>query len=339
MRIHELIDRYLKGTITPQEANELKKLIDSREHDSVFDETMLNEMTNFFERDFRDSESSPTDESHARRFANVLARIESSETKIIPMRDPEEESSPSRWRWIAAAAVLLIGASVVFYQGYLSSPTTQPPQELITYQGLQVVNLPDGSQVILNRDAKISYTSDFGKAIREVTLVGEASFDVAHDSNHRFIVHAGEVTTTVLGTAFNVRQDNGSVVVTVTRGKVQVDDAHDHTEILTPNQQISTSNDTQFLVKKTVVAENALEWQNDFLLFNKTPMDLVARELEEKFGVTVTLSSPELKNCKLNANFIKGESLVHILSVVSRLVNGDYKIDGKKVYLSGSCEE
>ena len=67
------------------------------------------------------------------------------------------------------------------------------------------IQLPDGSTVWLNAGSKLTYTKDFGKEIREVTLIGEAFFDVTKMKEKPFIIHTSSINIKVLGTAFNVK--------------------------------------------------------------------------------------------------------------------------------------
>lgn len=72
------------------------------------------------------------------------------------------------------------------------------------------MRLPDGSTVLLNEGSELSYSTSFGKQAREVTLTGEGYFDVQHNLSKPFKVLTGNVTTTVLGTAFNIKAYPGS---------------------------------------------------------------------------------------------------------------------------------
>ena len=65
--------------------------------------------------------------------------------------------------------------------------------------------LPDGTKVYLNSETKLTYPNYFDGETREVTLSGEAYFEVAKDAEHRFIVHTPHHSQIeVLGTSFNV---------------------------------------------------------------------------------------------------------------------------------------
>ena len=87
---------------------------------------------------------------------------------------------------------------------------------------LQTLNLPDGTTVRLGPDSALAV--DFDERERRVRLVkGEAFFEVTPDREHPFRVATREVTTTVLGTAFDVRLGEDGAAVAVRHGEVSVD--------------------------------------------------------------------------------------------------------------------
>ena len=69
--------------------------------------------------------------------------------------------------------------------------------------------LPDGTKVWLNAGSKLNYDKNYGNAIREVSLTGEAYFDVVKNPEKPFIIHASKIDIKVLGTAFNVKSYPG----------------------------------------------------------------------------------------------------------------------------------
>src|SRR5207248_3097180 len=85
--------------------------------------------------------------------------------------------------------------------------------------------LPDSSTVVLHAGSRLLFPEAFSVNTREVTLVGEAYFDIVHREAQPFIIHTGQLKTTVLGTAFNIRAYDSSqeVMVSVTKGRVRVE--------------------------------------------------------------------------------------------------------------------
>lgn len=121
----------------------------------------------------------------------------------------------SRWHWAAAAASLAAIAVSVSLWSFLK------PNTFRTTVGQQSINrLEDGSVVNLNTQSKVRVV--FSDTRRVVELEGEALFTVTHDPARPFIVRTHDATIRVLGTQFNVYQQDGETRVSVVEGEVQV---------------------------------------------------------------------------------------------------------------------
>ena len=104
-----------------------------------------------------------------------------------------------------------------------SSPTAETPFIVKAGKGDKAtIELPDGTNVVLNSASQLSYLNNFGEKVRRVQLNGEAYFKVAHDEKHAFIVQIGDLEVKVLGTSFNVSayEDAKDVTVVLLEGKV-----------------------------------------------------------------------------------------------------------------------
>lgn len=133
-----------------------------------------------------------------------------------------------------AAAILLIAILSVFVREYqpdttrlLSKaiqklPEIRKDEQLVSHEGL--INLPDGTSVILKQGSSLRYAAKFNGHTREVHLSGEAYFEVKKDPSRPFLVYSNELVTKVLGTSFSVKawKDDKKFKVTVTTGKVAV---------------------------------------------------------------------------------------------------------------------
>jgi transmembrane sensor len=203
------------------------------------------------------------------------------------------------------------------------------------------VILPDGSTVVLNNHSRISYVQGFPGTVRKVELSGEAYFDIKHDMNRSFLVYAGKVTTTVLGTAFNIRAypAEKNITVTVTRGKVSVAENHRTLNVLLPNQQIVFSKlDKRYNLQK-VMARNSIEWQQSDIFFDDVSMNEAAQRLTDRFNIPITFDNAEAANCRFTATFLKGESLDQILKLICSYNNAEYfHIAGGITIKGNGCE-
>ena len=88
----------------------------------------------------------------------------------------------------------------------------QNPEQLIQFNRIEVPRgtdyqlvLSDGSKVWVNARSRLTYPVSFGD-VREVTLEGEAYFEVARDEDRPFVVRTENLTVKVLGTEFNINE-------------------------------------------------------------------------------------------------------------------------------------
>jgi len=318
-RFSELLNLYLADKATDEDRDALFQLIRGGHHDEMIREKI--QVMLLTEPVMAKIDSRKTQ----KLVKEIVAREEG---KIIPIRQ-----ASTNWRWVAAAAVLLISVSA----GWLIFTTTPVPDHHVTlleekeaqpvvFSGKQFVHLPDGSTALLNDGTELSYTSSFGEHTREVTLTGEGYFDVQHNTSKPFKVITGKITTTVLGTAFNVQAypGRGEIKVTVTRGRVQVNDGQRTFGVVTRDQQIAVNTVTHDFVQTNLNAETAVAWQSQYLILDNVSLEEAVKSIGEKYGVKITLENPELKACRISATFVNGEDLDQVLTVVCGVVHATY---------------
>ncbi len=132
---------------------------------------------------------------------------------VMVMREDNKENSfrYSRIAKIAATILLVLSLSYLLYDkpNLGSEAKLISKSELITKENPKgqksTIFLKDGSKVILNANSKISYLKPFDEDQRVVALEGEAFFEVAKDKDRPFKVVSGVITTTALGTSFNIK--------------------------------------------------------------------------------------------------------------------------------------
>jgi len=233
------------------------------------------------------------------------------------------------WLWqnlqkIAAVAILalMIGAVMFHYLRKTSSPmeeTTAVRQiTKASGPGEQLrVTLPDGSIVRLNAGSSLGFPEKFDLKSRNVHLTGEAFFEVTKDPEHPFMVRCGQFTTTVLGTAFNVKgfqQEN--VTVTVARGKVKVAGDQVREVLLMPNEQATYDKRQKQLQKMEVDARNYYDWTEGTIRFNNDSLQEVVKILERWYNVRIDLNGFKKKNIRINGSY-KDKKLDSILDGLS----------------------
>jgi ferric-dicitrate binding protein FerR (iron transport regulator) len=239
----------------------------------------------------------------------------------------------------AAAAIILV---VLAGRWIIDSWAVDPKEELASVQVVDkhFIKLPDGTAVTLNEGSTITYNTDeFGKGTREVSLSGEAFFDVTHAPDRPFIVNTQHVSTTVLGTAFNVNAyANKPIVVTVVRGKVKVGSADKVFETLLPDQELVIEPRTLVCERANVHSAEKIEWMTSYLILDNVTMKEAAQMISKRYNTHVVLEDSSLAQCRISIFFVKNESLSRVLETVSLAKGGDYAIKNNIATINGKCE-
>jgi transmembrane sensor len=200
-------------------------------------------------------------------------------------------------RWVGyGAVILLIGIVGLQHFDVAFNPSTNTPARLNTYvtaPGQRAkIDLPDGSTVSLSVASRIRYAKNFGASSRDIHLEGEAYFEVSGNTTRPFTVHTGSTETRVLGTAFGVRkyEDEQSTRIIVNAGKVQVKAAATE-RVVTAGEAVQA---TAIDIATIPINASANAWMRGEMVFVKTPLTDVARELERWYGIKIHLNDPSL---------------------------------------------
>lgn len=254
---------------------------------------------------------------------------------------PVAEKKLPLWSAYAAAVLVLLASAFLFfrYNEKAEPEVAYAKNEQKVIKPNNFVQLPDGSTVILTAGSKIDYPDSFdNRKKREVYLSGEGYFDIRHNPAKPFIVHAGKLSTTVLGTAFNIKALPGdeSIIVTVTRGKVKVSDPDKTFGTLIPDQQIIYNTANREAVQTKVDAEKAVEWKREDLLFDDVTVSNAARLIEERFQVKIRIDGDRLKSQRFTTTFGKDETLESVLKSITEFNDARYVLDpeNKQVIIS-----
>lgn len=232
----------------------------------------------------------------------------------------------------AAAAVLFFTFRTVLWNGNQAKSKTGSNISLIRKSN-HMTSLPDGSTVTVASGSELTYSPDFGiSGKREVYLKGQAFFDVQHDTSRPFIVHAGKVNITVLGTAFNVKalSTDGDIIVTVKRGKVRVSDPEKTLGTITPLQQIIYNKRQQNSVQTSVDSDKYLEWKKLDCLIDNLTIKEVAGLLEERYKVEIDIDEDAASDERFTATFPQNQSLEHALNSICEFNGVKYNYDKEK---------
>lgn len=344
LNIAHLVHRFLEGNASPEEAHTLFELINSDKYKQEINEA-IDHYTLEKEHELN---SKPTTSEELVTFDRLFEQITEANKKVVPIENSDSGRS-HWWAWAAAfIAIIIMGAfftinRTTFFQ---TDTTAEVADEINEFTGKRHVQLPDGSTVVMNEGSKLTYRNSYGEALREVWLTGEAYFKVKPDKQHAFVVRThGNVTTEVLGTEFNVSAwpENKQVVVTVTKGRVQVfaDEVKKAPEVLTPDQQISVNTESREYNKQELNAQAVVAWKDKFLIMDDVSFEEAAKVINERYKTQVVFERGELKACRFTATFLEDETLTEVLMVLNTITNTQSAIlDDGTVKISGAgCKQ
>ncbi|WP_200977889.1 FecR family protein [Echinicola sp. 20G] len=238
----------------------------------------------------------------------------------------------------AAVSVILIIASIIIRDNLSLNRENETSKilkdEWVTKTNEKgkksIIHLPDGSSVFLNSDSKLRYNKlGFGLQHRDIYLEGEAFFEVKKDSLNPFSVHSQSITTTALGTSFNVNAYPSSPVkVYLATGMVKVEktvkQSANQEIVLIPGQEASLDKNYN-LQKSNVPNTKIYQWKEGVLYFDKTPLNKAISTLERWYGVSITTDGMSSKELIISGEF-KNENLENVLKTMQYSLEFDFVI-------------
>ena len=320
-RLNYLLDRYYKGICTPEEETEL---------DTWYQSLNINDQP--LEHFIRSAGGK--DQLAKDMFAQFKARVEP-DVKVRRLNP---------YRWVTRVAAVLAGLGLLTGAYYLLNRSNSSSNPIavtapVNKSENQFLTLPDGSKVLLRHGSTLHFPAAFNGNKREVELIGEAYFDIHHDEKKPFVIHTGSIKTTVLGTAFDIAAypSQKKVVVTVTRGRVKVEDDNKILVILTPNEQVVCDNRTTTAQKTKVEASRSLVWAGSDMAFDGESFKSIATLLSKRYQVSIEFKNPALEQCPITASFTGTETLKEILEILCTARGTTYKFENaQKVTIDGN---
>lgn len=241
---------------------------------------------------------------------------------------------------IITVFIIIVGLSFYLLKDSTLFQKTQLTAETRTYfettdKLMKKIRLPDGTQIFLNRNSKLSYQSTaFNKENREVWLEGEAFFEVTKDPHKPFIVHGGELETVVKGTSFNVKAyaDIAKSVVSVRDGLVEVRNSDKALSMLDKNKQIIYNKDSESYITEEKSWEDISGWMDGRLVLNHADISELQLRLRQHYDVELQVRGNALEQIALKSSFARGTPVQVVLESLSLLYGISYKFtDERKV--------
>jgi transmembrane sensor len=267
-----------------------------------------------------------------------------------------------KW-WVAASLLIIVAGMAAGYlynrdQGRQASLSGSTTNHVDTQAGSRTkVELPDGTQVWLNANSQLVYDKNFGTGERELTLSGEAYFDVARNEKIPFILHTRELTIRVLGTSFNVRAypKERTVETSLIRGLVEITTRRDPDRriMLKPDEKIivpvEPSPETrdpgktpvnipaplysiEHLRKDSLQAIPEMVWMKSKLEFDNELLGELAPKMENWFNIKIHFQDEEIRKRRFSG-VIEKETLTETLEAMRISGHFNYRIKGNELWI------
>ena len=358
-KIWFLMSRSLSGEATVEEEQELQHLM---QQDLALQQQYELMKRMWLSNDQQASEA--IDEHEKQNISRILrlARLEplKGKTPVIPLK--------TKRRYIvgvsAAAVLLFIAVGIWMFNGKKVLKSGPNIQTLVAEKGSRTRTiLPDGSTVWLNAGSHISFNQNFTGSTREVTLDGEAYFDVVKQPQRPFIVHVSGYDIRVLGTAFNVKSypTDKTIETTLLRGLVQVTKQGSTNEkpiFIHPNEKlivdkiaannelnlpytdkpVATAANTDFIIKNLDTTQSEKEkietaWVYNRLEFKGDNFEELAQKLERWYNITIVFKDDAVKQLSFYGSF-ETETVEQAFEALKAAARFNYSTNNQTVIVS-----
>ncbi|HEV8282988.1 MAG TPA: FecR family protein [Chitinophagaceae bacterium] len=354
-----LMSRNLSGEATPQENEELMQMLQQQ--------PQLMQQYDLLKSLWNAKENKKEIEIGTGKISHIL-QLSAVEDALKEDNDISAASAVIyRRRKIFRWAAILIGISVFAWAltKWIFSSRPSSSYEIVAQKGSRTRTiLPDGSTVWVNAGSKIIYEPNFNARNREITLYGEAYFDVVKESGRPFIVHTGHINIKVLGTVFNVKSypEDKTIETTLIKGLVQITTAntkqapiylHPNQKIILPQlpadgdskSQTSTADDGK-LEKNTATTsaitnldsslkENELmetAWIYNRLEFRGDSFTELAKKLERWYNIAIHFEDEQVKKLTFNGS-LENETITQAFHALQTANSFNFKIKDNEIFI------
>lgn len=315
----DLILKFCKGNYSKDEFQRIKAFFQDKELTDSLEEHL---QSHWDECDY----SSVGDEAEFERILNHVLQVVNVEPKTLLKIEQSTFAERFFIGFSRVAAVLLIPLLVsLFFIFHHNQPDTTLFADNVVKVSRGVVShlhLPDGTQVWLNSGSRLTYGDTFNKENRNVTLEGEAYFEVTKNPEKPFIVHGKEMAVKVLGTKFDVKSYNedAAVVVTLLEGSVHLSDVRNQSStplLLKPDERATFIKENNKLIVNKVNAQNACEWIHGNLIFDDEELGQIVRCLEREYNITIKVHDREINQLHFYGKFRNTQPIEEILNIMT----------------------
>ncbi|MDR0332567.1 MAG: FecR domain-containing protein [Dysgonamonadaceae bacterium] len=209
---------------------------------------------------------------------------------------------------------------------------------VVPYGKRTQLTLADGSRVWLNSGTVLEFPTQFTDDNREIFLTqGEMFIEVAHDNQKTFYVHTSEFRVQVYGTAFNVSSyaDSPQSVVLVS-GSVALQSSVGIELNLLPGEQALLADNGTFSTEKVDVNQ-FISWKNGFLLFDRTPMTEVLRQIARFYNLSFDYeNATNLHTRTCTGRIVLSDNLDDVMTTIALLSSTNIRKENNQIFITNN---
>lgn len=331
--VKELITKYLAGEASSEEVRALQEWITrapGNERQYLAYKKVFELSRQHYAQKADETHTVDIDQEWAHFMSNIRGRATAPETKIHAL----ETSSYSLW-YKMAAAVLLVAISGWIITRFVGNDNNIRHQ---TASNTMTVKLPDGSQVILNRNSELSYSASFDDQNRTVLLTGEAFFEVTPNPHKPFIIQANDARVEVVGTSFNVQayDSTNEVEVVVQSGVVKLSGGDHKTEVKLKAGDKGIYSKTSHQLSSGINKDvNFLSWNTHKIVFTEDDLRTVVATLNKAYHANISIAADIPPSCVVTVTFDQ-QSLEAILNVLETTLNLTFRTNGNQIEITAA---
>jgi transmembrane sensor len=324
-----LAARSLTDTLTAEEADEWKMILQDHSFNSQFERV---------KKYWNETETLPYLSINTEEDWNKVAG------KIRTLDTTKERKLFPALKYAAAVAAVAVASMFIWKLNFLSDDTRAITKIEAPKGARSSVTLPDSSHVWLNAESSITFDQEFGKENRNVSLEGEAFFDVTKD-DVPFKVHTKAYDIAVLGTAFNVKvySDDDMSTTTLVHGSLKVTRINgkgDSEELLLrPNEKIILRGDSTSRISNAITLEKNIdaaaeaEWKDGWLTVRGESLEELSKKIERLYNVRIEFQNENMKSYRYSGR-IQQFSLEQVMNALALTSPVRFEIHEKLVKLS-----
>lgn len=213
-------------------------------------------------------------------------------------------------------------------EAYMLKQADAKPRLLSVPYGCSAdITLPDGSIAYVHTGSELSFSPHYINGKRVVIIDGEAYFKVKHDAEHPFVVQAGDVSTTVYGTEFNVNtHGTHGVTVTLVSGCVGVT-SPSYSHRMAPGDQVECGRDG--VTSRKVDLLPYTNWRDGYLYYDRVPLSEIVADIAHNYNLEARFENRDAMTAITHFVCERGAEVQTVVAMLNQMGKAKVRLEGK----------